>query len=112
MTELRNKVCELGGDTLYGFKDGKVGEYSIVIATVALRKPGSHPQLGETAPAASAPAPTGCNPPCSPGFACSATQCIPLCNPACSPGHNCNMNRTCEPEQPPAAASSAAPATP
>ena len=57
------------------------------------------PALGRTAaapPAATAP-PSGpeCNPPCSPGYACSAGACLALCNPTCPTGQICRQDRTC-----------------
>lgn len=39
----------------------------------------------------------GCSPPCSPGYACEASQCTALCNPPCSPGYACANDRTCKP---------------
>jgi hypothetical protein len=101
--ELKRKTCELGGDTLYGFKDGMVGDVSVVIGTVALKTGEAQKKVGETAPkqepAAPAPAPVAvqCSPPCSPGYECQGTTCIALCNPACGPGMTCNQQRMCEP---------------
>jgi len=45
-------------------------------------------------PAAAPPAPS-CDPPCSPGYACSAGTCLALCNPTCGPGQVCRQDRTC-----------------
>jgi hypothetical protein len=51
------------------------------------------------APAAPASQPVGandgCNPICSPGFACVSGACVPQCNPACTPGQKCGQDRTC-----------------
>jgi hypothetical protein len=57
-------------------------------------------QVRGAAAAPSAPPATtgdGCSPPCSPGYACQASQCIALCNPPCSPGYACANDRTCKP---------------
>lgn len=37
----------------------------------------------------------GCNPLCSPGYACSAGACVPVCNPPCSAGQTCAADRSC-----------------
>jgi hypothetical protein len=42
----------------------------------------------------------GCSPPCSPGYACQASECRALCNPACAPGEICRRDRTCGPASP------------
>ncbi len=110
ITELKDKTCELGGDTLYGFKDGKAGEYSIVIGTVGVRKPGDHPKSGGTAPKSSASPPDGCSPPCSPGYRCEKSECVALCNPPCGAGMRCNQQRVCE-SDPPKPSTDSAPAT-
>lgn len=112
--ELKKRTCEVGGDTLYAFKDGKQGEAHLVIATVAIRKGGSIEEAiakggddedddepkssGDTAPSPPpAPAPGACDPPCSPGYKCSDTgQCLALCNPPCGEGMRCNQQRMCE----------------
>jgi hypothetical protein len=114
ITELRDQACSVGGDTLYGFSDGAQGEYTIVIATVAISKPGAHSKVGETPPKPQASAQDdGCSPPCSPGYACQSTQCVALCNPPCTSGARCNQQRVCEsmaPAPPASAASSQSPA--
>lgn len=110
--ELKKRTCEVGGDTLYAFKDGKSGEAFIVIATVGIRTSGTDIQeaatsdsgekksSGDTAPPAppsASPSPGACDPPCSPGYKCSdAGQCIALCNPPCGEGMRCNQQRMCE----------------
>jgi hypothetical protein len=38
----------------------------------------------------------GCEPPCSPGFACKGAVCEPLCNPPCEAGEICTRKRVCE----------------
>lgn len=115
VNELKKRVCELGGDTLYAFKDGRSGEAIIVIATVGHREEGSvseavsksggtpPPVKGEgeaasaSAASSDAPAPpAGCDPPCSPGYKCSENQCLALCNPPCGEGMRCNQQRMCE----------------
>jgi hypothetical protein len=112
ITELRDQACSAGGDTLYGFTDGVEGEYTIVIGTVAIRKPGAHAKVGEAPPKPQAATPgEECSPPCSPGYACQNNQCIALCNPPCAAGSRCNQQRVCEsmaPATPPAPPASAA----
>jgi len=44
-----------------------------------------------------ATAPLGCEPPCSPGYACEAGVCRALCNPACGAGQICRTDRVCVP---------------
>lgn len=39
----------------------------------------------------------GCSPPCSPGFACNAGQCVAQCNPPCPEGMWCGADRSCQP---------------
>jgi hypothetical protein len=97
--ELREQTCKLGGDTIYGFTDGVVREDTIVIATIAKKKRGARKKKKGGVPPASAPeqARLGCDPPCSPGYACQNAQCIALCNPACGEGARCNQQRVCEP---------------
>lgn len=99
--ELREKVCETGGDTLYGLKDGRQGEDIIVIGTIALKTGSNREKSGETSPhepvgGEKATAGT-CDPPCSPGYACKEGQCAAVCNPPCGPGSRCNQQRSCEP---------------
>jgi hypothetical protein len=48
-----------------------------------------------TASRAASAAPLGCDPPCSPGYACSASVCLAVCNPACAAGQTCRQDRTC-----------------
>jgi hypothetical protein len=115
IAELRDQACSLGGDTVYGFTDGVQGEYTIVIGTVAISKPGTHAKSGETPPKPPVVAAEvdGCTPPCSPGYACQNSQCIALCNPPCPSGSRCNQQRVCEsmaPATPAPAASSPLPA--
>ena len=116
--ELRDKVCKIGGDTLYGFKDGREAEYTIVIGTVAISKPGAHSKSRQTPPKPQISAEDdGCSPPCSPGYSCQKAECVALCNPPCPSGTQCNQQRVCEsmaqpapPPPPPAAADSQLPA--
>jgi hypothetical protein len=108
--ELQKQACRLGGDFIYAFKDGTRGANLVVIATVARRKEGAEAkEVAKTGEAPSAPAPlqakeevpaapeTSCDPPCSPGFKCSAGVCEPQCNPACEAGEVCSRRRVCEP---------------
>jgi hypothetical protein len=113
--ELKNRTCDLGGDTLYGLKDGEDQNSSIVIGTVAVRsdpsastpkarevaKTGGEPPKPSSEPAAppvsaSSPASSSCDPPCSPGYRCTDGQCLALCNPPCGEGMRCNQQRMCE----------------
>jgi hypothetical protein len=109
---LKQRACELGGDAIYDLKDGKRAEASIVIATVArntgegkrVAKQGGSPSHGEAeeeaeddSKAKSEAKADSCDPPCSPGYKCSAGECIAVCNPACGEGMRCNQQRSCEP---------------
>lgn len=106
--ELKKRTCEAGGDTLYGFKDGKQGEAIIVIGTVGIQTGGSAEKIGGEPPKApaesageapkevTAAASSSCDPPCSPGYRCEASQCIAVCNPPCGEGMRCNQQRMCE----------------
>jgi hypothetical protein len=38
-----------------------------------------------------------CEPPCSPGYQCNGSTCMPLCNPPCTDGDVCRNDRTCGP---------------
>jgi hypothetical protein len=108
LDKLRLQTCAAGGDTAYGFKEGinPDGAGMFISATVAVRNdlPPANPSAVTAAPAAIAPvadAPdASCVPICSPGFSCTAGQCLPQCNPACEPTEICNRHRTCEPAAP------------
>lgn len=89
IARLMDDACKMGGDTLYKLKDGPVTTHHEVYGTIARRKA-----------LAPAPAPTVCNPICSPGFACQAGECVPQCNPACAAGSTCGPDRTCHPSTP------------
>lgn len=39
----------------------------------------------------------GCDPPCSPGYACNAGVCRGVCNPLCREGFICGDDRVCHP---------------
>jgi hypothetical protein len=81
-----------------------MGEYTMISATLARRvKPKKvAEESDESEPVESAkPAAAksdGCDPPCSPGFACKANVCEPVCNPACEKGEICTRKRVCEPK--------------
>ncbi len=109
--ELKKRACDLGGDTLYGLKDGEDQNSAVVIGTVALRgagspstpnarevaKTGGDPPKPSSEPAAAAAATSGsCDPPCSPGYRCTDGQCLAVCNPPCGGGMVCNQQRICE----------------
>jgi hypothetical protein len=36
-----------------------------------------------------------CDPPCSPGYSCSAGTCLAVCNPQCGPTQTCSQERVC-----------------
>jgi hypothetical protein len=101
---LRDKTCELGGDTLHGFEDGIQGAFTVVTATVGIKapakfaKPTSVPVASSISSPAPSPAPEGCDPPCSPGYECQGSRCLALCNPPCAAGSHCNQQRVCEPD--------------
>lgn len=106
--ELKKTTCQAGGDTLYGFKDGKEGENLVVIGTAALQTGAGREKTGGEPPKApaelaapaqkevAATASSSCEPPCSPGYRCEASQCIAVCNPPCGEGMRCNQQRMCE----------------
>lgn len=110
--ELKKRTCQAGGDTLYGFKDGKEGDNIVVIGTAGLQtgasreKTGGEAQKERTEPAVGAPSAEAprevaattstCEPPCSPGYRCEASQCVAVCNPPCGEGMRCNQQRMCE----------------
>jgi hypothetical protein len=93
--ELRQKACQEGGDTVYDFKDGRQGEYTFVVATVGIRKPGPAKKAAQPD---TATATSECDPPCSTGYRCNGKECKALCNPPCEGGMICNRRRVCEPE--------------
>lgn len=96
---LRDKTCELGGDTLHGFEDGIQGAFTVVTATVGIKAPVDVAKPQSVASAPSPPrVPEGCNPPCSPGYQCEASRCLAVCNPPCEAGSRCNQQRSCEPD--------------
>jgi hypothetical protein len=92
--ELRQKACQEGGDTVYDFKDGRQGVYTLVVATIGIRKA---PSTRKAVQPDSTAATSECNPPCSPGYRCSGKECNALCNPPCDGGMVCNRRRVCEP---------------
>jgi hypothetical protein len=109
--ELKSRTCDVGGDTLYGLKDGQDPNGYIVIGTVALRSDaspsspktneaaltgGDPPKASSTPATAPTPAAGSCDPPCSPGYRCTDGQCLALCNPPCGDGMHCNQQRSCE----------------
>jgi len=103
LEKLRIQSCALGGDTLYGFKEGinPDGAGMFISASVAARSEASPASSNAATPASADDATgAGCTPICSPGFACRAGLCIPECNPTCEPTEICNRHRTCEPAAP------------
>jgi hypothetical protein len=60
---------------------------------VAPRPPQGAPPLA--ASATTAKDAVGCDPPCSPGYACNVGVCLAVCNPPCAVGQICRQDRTC-----------------
>jgi len=94
--ELRKEACAWGADTIFGFQDGRFAEGMTIAATFAVRTEATPPAGVKTKRPAAAED-DGCNPICSPGFACKAGQCMPQCNPPCEAGEACSRKRVCEP---------------
>jgi hypothetical protein len=105
--ELKKQACAVGADTIVGFSEGMMGEYTFIAATLAARTAGpAAPGPGVATKRQSGAAGSGqgqgqpddsCSPICSPGFACQAGQCVPQCNPPCDAGEVCNRKRECQP---------------
>jgi hypothetical protein len=102
--KLRADACEAGGTAIYAFSEGVMGEYTMIAATIGRKTKDAPaaPVAAEAVTASSAtdrtPAPAdGCNPICSPGFACKDSACVPVCNPPCEKGETCTRKRVCEP---------------
>jgi hypothetical protein len=96
--ELRKEACAAGADTIFGFSEGMKGEFTFISATLAAAEhSGAPPPYRPTPWQPAAPGADGCNPICSPGFACTAGRCVPQCNPPCEGGEVCSRNRVCEP---------------
>lgn len=100
--ELKNKTCEVGGNTLYGFQETVSQRFHYIVATIATRSGETKPQPVPTAAGAPGqPKPpverpvASCDPPCSPGYKCQGTQCMPVCNPSCDANEICNRKRIC-----------------
>ena len=90
--QLRAAACAAGADAIVGTKESMF-EYSMFVDATFVAKGA----LATTAPPPSRVTTVGCEPICSPGFACEEGRCIPLCNPPCEAGQICNRQRTCEP---------------
>jgi hypothetical protein len=88
---VRPQVCRAGGEVVAT----EVNGFGIVARGVAFHKAAAAPATASPPPAAVA----GCNPICSPGFACSGQTCVPQCNPACGDGE-CGNDRQCHPKKP------------
>jgi hypothetical protein len=102
---IRPEVCAAGADAVMT----EVNGFGVVARGVAFRKVADVPEKPEIAsvPApAPPPAPDGCEPICSPGFACQKGICVPQCNPACGPEETCGRDRLCHAASAAAAASS------
>lgn len=104
ITRLKEEACKVGGDIVFGFREGAEGSAAVITASLGRTQTvtsGSAP-VAATVPA---PPPSGadCSPPCSPGYQCSASVCQALCNPPCSPGYACAADRTCQTTTAPAA---------
>jgi hypothetical protein len=101
MAELRRDACRLGADTMYGFTETVRLDYTFVSATLAVQDTSATVTRRRIIDVPPRPQPTaasdgGCEPICSPGFACQAGQCIPQCNPPCEAGEICTRKRLCE----------------
>lgn len=111
--DLRNHTAEMGGnyaeiltvlpphDTGTQCPDNRMIIHGVAFKTAedAVGTDASAPLASPPAPPAPAPPPaaTACDPPCSPGYTCSAGSCVPLCNPPCGPGQVCRADRLCVP---------------
>jgi hypothetical protein len=95
---LRNKAQTMGGNYVQVMtmtephSENGCFDDRFVIRGVVFR-------LGAAPAAASVTAATsdGCDPPCSPGYACQAGVCHALCNPKCGANEVCRQDRTCGP---------------
>ncbi|HEY4395868.1 MAG TPA: hypothetical protein VGP64_17505 [Polyangia bacterium] len=88
--DMRRQACLTGADTIYGITEGFVNGSWTVTATFARTV-----VVGVDGAAAG-----GCDPICSPGFACQAGTCVPQCNPPCEANEICSRLRSCEPAKP------------
>src|SRR6185437_6817485 len=70
---------------------------AIVLPHTRKRIDGSYVIQGTAFKVPHAPSRGACDPPCSPGYGCSAGECVPLCNPRCQDGEVCRQARTCGP---------------
>jgi len=100
---LMRDACHVGADTLFGFSETVRGDYTYLSATLAAQdaavthrpiQDAPAPKAGGAAVAADGGG--GCDPICSPGFACRGGACVPQCNPPCEAGEICNRKRVCE----------------
>lgn len=101
--DLQRAACHAGADVVFGFSETMHGSYTYLSATFGVQDPlvthrPIHDAPVKTQPAAASERDGGdCDPICSPGFACTAGQCVPQCNPPCESGEICSRKRVCEP---------------
>jgi hypothetical protein len=88
--ELSKRACALGADGIMMDREEYARPYvgTDVAATAFAYGTSRGPQ---PTPAAT----LGCEPPCSPGYACSGTTCVAECNPPCVAPRVCSADRTC-----------------
>jgi hypothetical protein len=88
--ELSEKACALGADAVLMDREEYARPYvgTDVTATAFIYR---------TLPGSQTPSqpPNTCTPPCSPGYTCEGTLCVPSCNPACIPPQSCGSDRVC-----------------
>jgi hypothetical protein len=91
VNRVRPQVCRAGGEVVATEVNGR----GIVVRGVVFRRARVAVERG---PAAPPPAPKeGCEPICSPGFACEGHTCVPQCNPVCANNQVCGDDRLCHP---------------
>jgi len=101
--QLRREACRAGADAVIGFKESMDQDSVSMFIDATFVVKGTGAAEAPAAPAAAAPAPGGCDPICSPGFACQGGTCVPQCNPPCEAGEICSRKRVCEPADQPTA---------
>jgi hypothetical protein len=79
-------------------REFKIEGLSYRLAGAPIVVPSAAPSAAApAAPTALAAPPAGCDPICSPGYACESGVCRPQCNPACGEGQRCRVDRVCVP---------------
>ena len=86
LQEAREEVCRAGGEVVVT----QVNGYGSIVRGVVFRRTArvveAEKEEGD-----------GCDPICSPGFACNEAKCVPVCNPACAADEACGRDRLCHP---------------